>query len=180
MGAFTISAVTPIVPTPTGCGNPTGPAKCYSPAVTPADFSAALYTAVLSYSVAGSNNVCSAGQVESNGANDVFSLVVRDLLVSFASGFANSTVASPIPGKTYGTMTSAQWSSSAAKLFAGVQPSKPYYNPWGAAVFSTFGNSRIYGFQYSDYFNSVTSPLGNPLMPVQPSIPIQLVIQNGG
>ena len=118
--------------------------------------------------------------MESNGANDVFSLVVRDLLVSFASGFANSTVASPIPGKTYGTMTSAQWSSSAAKLFAGVQPSKPYYNPWGAAVFSTFGNSRIYGFQYSDYFNSVTSPLGNPLLLVQPSIPIQLVIQNGG
>ena len=96
----------------------------------------------------------------------------RDLLVSFASGFANSTVASPIPGKTYGTMTSAQWSSSAAKLFAGVQPSKPYYNPWGAAVFSTFGNSRIYGFQYSDYFNSVTSPLGNPLLLVQPSIPM--------
>jgi hypothetical protein len=179
VGAFTISAVTPIVPAPSGCGNPTGPAKCYNPAVTPADFSAALYTAVLSYSVAGANNVCSA-QVESNGANDVFSLVVRDLLVGFASGFANSTVASPIPGKTYGTMTSAQWSSSAAKLFAGVQPSKPYYNPWGAAVFSTFGNSRIYGFQYSDYFNAVTSPLGNPLMPVQPSIPIQLLIQNGG
>ncbi len=74
-------------------------------------------------------------------------------------------------------MTSAQWSSSAAKLFAGVQPSKPYYNPWGAAVFNVFGNSRIYGFQYSDYF---TSSLGNPLMVVQPSIPVQLVIQNGG
>jgi hypothetical protein len=118
--------------------------------------------------------------VESNGANDVSSLVVRDLLVGFASGFANSTVASPIAGKTYGTMTSAQWSSSAAKLFAGVQPSKPYYNPWGAAVFNIFGNSRIYGFQYSDYFNPQTSPLGNPLMPVQPSIPVQLLIQNGG
>ncbi|HSY87042.1 MAG TPA: hypothetical protein VLA85_10750, partial [Verrucomicrobiae bacterium] len=182
VGPFTISAVTPLPKPPVGCGGSTNPLKCYSTAVTLADFSAALYTAVLSYSVSGTKpaNVCLAGQAESNGANDVFSLVVRDLLVSLASGFANSTVASPIAGKTYGTMTSAQWSSSAAKLFAGVQPAKPYYNPWGAAVFNIFGNSRIYGFQYSDYFNPQTSPLGNPLMPVRPSIPIQLLILNGG
>jgi len=182
VGPFTISAVTPLPKPPSGCGGSTNPLKCYSAAVTPADFSADLYTAALSYSVSGTKpaNVCLAGQAESNGANDVFSLVVRDLLVSLASGFANSTVASPIAGKTYGTMTSAQWSSSAAKLFAGVQLSKPYYNPWGAAVFNIFGNSRIYGFQYSDYFNPQTSPLGNPLMPVQPSIPVQLLIQNGG
>jgi len=174
-----ISAMTPL--NKSGCGNPTGPTSCYSAVVTPADFSAALYTAVLSYSVSplnGSKAACTPGQVESNGANDVFSLVVRDLLVGFASGFVNSNVKSPIPGKTYGTMTSAQWSADATKIFAGVQPSKPYYNPWGAAVFDAFGNNSVYGFQYSDYFSSPT--LGNPLMPVQPSIPIQLVIQNGG
>jgi hypothetical protein len=82
------------------------------------------------------------------------------------------------PASTYGMMTSQQWSNSAAKLFTGVQPSstlaKPSYNPWGALVFDYFGSS-VYGFQYSDYFSG---PLGNPLLVVQPSIPLQLVIMN--
>lgn len=191
VGDFTITAMTPIQPTPSGCGKPTNPASCYSPTVTPADLSAALYTAVLSYSVSGAGGACSAGQVESNGANDVFSVVVRDFLVSMASGFANSTVPAPAtlsppnpPASTYGRMTSVQWSNSAAKLFGGVQPStlppsaSYNYNPWGAIVFGLFG-SQVYGFQYSDYF-SAAGPLGNPLLTVQPSIPVQLLLLNDG
>lgn len=180
VGPFTITGMVPNPNPPKGtkgCGLSYGPAACYSATVTPAALSASFYNAVIYYSVA--NSACSAGQVESNGANDVFSLVVRDFLVGFASGFVDSSVASPIAGKTYGQMTSGQWSNSAAKLFSGVQPSKAYYNPWGNAVFGVFGNDQVYGFQYSDYFLP-TGPLSNPLLTVEPSIPVQLVIQQGG
>jgi hypothetical protein len=81
----------------------------------------------------------------------VFSLVVRDLLVSFASGFANSTVASPIPGKTYGTMTSAQWSSSAAKLFAEGSADRNLYNPLGCGGLQHLRQQPDLA-SYSDYF----------------------------
>lgn len=180
VGAFSLTAMVPNPNPPKtakGCGLSYGPAACYTPAVTPANLSAAFYNAVIYYSVA--NPACKKGYVESNGANDVFSLVMRDFLVGFASGFVDSSVASPIAGKTYGQMTSGQWSNSAAKLFNGVQPSKAYYNPWGSAVFGVFGNDQVYGFQYSDYFLP-TGPLSNPLLTVLPSIPVQLVIQQGG
>jgi hypothetical protein len=55
-------------------------------------------------------------------------------------------------------------------------PASANYNPWGATVFATFGSS-VYGFRYSDYF---CGSLGNPLLVVQPSIPMQLVIMNDG
>src|SRR5262249_7829232 len=180
VGSFTLTGMAPISPPPTGCTNSTGPvATCYTPLVTPAQLSATFYTNVLYYTVTNAGGTCTAGYAETNGANDVFSTVVRDFLVGFASGFVNSSVPAPpgvSPARTYGTMTSAQWSASAATLFQGVQPGNPYYNQWGAAVFSTFG-SQVYGFQYSDYFSS-TGPLGSPLLVIEPSIPVQLVIQN--
>jgi hypothetical protein len=131
------------------CQGSVGPLTCYSRIVTAQALSAAFYTAVLPYSVA--NPACSATKVETNGANDVFSVVMRDFLVGFASGFVNSTVPAPAsvsPPTIYGLMKSSQWSTDAAKLFAGVQPANlNFYNPWGNAVFGALGN-KVYGFQY--------------------------------
>ena len=80
------------------------------------------------------------------------------------------------PPTIYGKMTSSQWSTDAAKLFAGVQPTNAFYNPWGAAVFNVLGNN-VYGFQYSDYFLA-GGPLGNPLLSLLPGVPVQIIIQN--
>lgn len=129
---------------------------------------------MLNYSV--DNPACGSTEVESNGANDVFSAVVRDTLVGLASGFVNSTEPSPAgtaPATTYGTMTSSQWSADASKLFGGVQKTNPYYNTWAGAVYDTFG-SRVYGFQYSDFFTS-DGPIGNPQLSLRPGMPAQIV-----
>ena len=177
VGNFTLTGMVPLNPPPKDCGGSVGPLTCYSAKVTAQALSAAFYTAVLPYSVA--NPACSATKVETNGANDVFSVVVRDFLVGFASGFVNSTVPAPpsvSPPTIYGLMKSSQWSTDAAKLFAGVQPANAFYNPWGAAVFNALGNT-VYGFQYSDYF-LLSGPLGNPLLVLQPGVPVQIVIQS--
>ena len=178
VGNFTLTGRVPISPAPKDCGGSVGPLTCYSAKVTPAALSAAFYRAVLDYSVA--NPTCSATKAETNGANDVFSVVVRDFLVGFASGFVNSTVPAPAsvtPPTIYGLMKSSQWSTNAAKLFTGVQPANlNFYNPWGNAVFNVLGN-KVYGFQYSDYF-AEAGPLGNPLLVLQPGVPVQIVIQS--
>jgi hypothetical protein len=154
------------------------------PQTTRAQFNYALYNNVLSYSVA--NSACTNGAVENNGANDVFSVVVRDMLVGFTSGFVDSTVKAPSSlspptpkAATYGAMTSQQWSTSATQIFGGVQPTARNYNPWGAAFFGLFRN-QVYGFQYSDYFASGAAEraLQNPLLPIKANLPVQLSIMD--
>jgi hypothetical protein len=157
VGNFTIKGWTPVASPPKTCKGSTG-AQGTS------------YTAVLYYAV--SNPACTGTDVESNGANDVFSAVVRDLLVGLASGFENSATASP--AATYGKMTSSQWSTHASAIFGGVQATNPYYNTWAGAVYDTFG-SRVYGFQYSDFFTS-EGPIGNPRLSLRPSMPAQIVV----
>ncbi|UUX48797.1 beta-1,3-glucanase family protein [Nisaea acidiphila] len=168
------------------CGGSTGPSYCYTTQVRPEDLNQAFYTAVMSYTV--DNESCPAfsqmlpihapkivDTVESNGANDVFSTVVRDFLVGFAGGFVGSPTAAPqnpTGAATYGTMTSGEWSSLSTELFGGLQPHHSYYNPWGAAIYGTF-NSEVYGFQYSDYFSG---PLGNPLMQVNAGDTVEITI----
>ena len=175
-GAFTIKGWTPVASPPATCKGSIGAkTTCYDTGVSPKAFSQAIYTAVLNYSV--DNPACSASDVESNGANDVFSAVVRDMLVGLASGFVNSAQPSPAgttPATTYGTMKSSQWSADAGKLFGGVQKTSPYYNTWAGAVYDTFG-SRVYGFQYSDFFTS-DGPIGNPQLSLRPSMPAQIVV----
>jgi hypothetical protein len=177
VGKFTLTGMVLNSKAP-DCQGSVGPLTCYSAKVTAQALSAAFYTAVLPYSVA--NPACSATKVETNGANDVFSVVMRDFLVGFASGFVNSTVPAPpsvSPPTIYGLMKSSQWSTDAAKLFAGVQPANlNFYNPWGNAIFNALGN-KVYGFQYSDYF-LLSGPLGNPLLVLQPGVPVQIVIQS--
>lgn len=144
-----------------------------------AAFSQAIYEAVLTYTIGPQNPLpsgynppnCAAG-TETSGANDVFSLVARDLLVGLASGFVDST--EPLGSGTYGSATSKDWSKEAAAIFSGVQPDNSFYNPWAAAIYEGFGNG-VYGFQYSDYFAS-TGPLGNPQLSLHPSLPIELTI----
>lgn len=175
-GAFTITGWTPVKNPPNSCKGSIGAqTTCYSSGLAPDAFSEAIYTAVLYYSV--DNAACDATQVESNGANDVFSAVVRDMLVGFASGFVNSAEPSPSgvsPATSYGTMTSSQWSTDATKLFGGVQKTNPYYNSWAGAVYDTFG-SKVYGFQYSDFFTT-DGPIGNPQLSLRPSLPAQIVV----
>ncbi|POF27960.1 beta-1,3-glucanase family protein [Roseibium marinum] len=173
---FTITAYTPVTPRPTSCSGSTGAAgTCYTSGLTPGAFSNAIYEAVVYYSV--NNPACTSGQIESNGSNDVFSAVVRDVLVGLASGFVDSSEASPagLPAanSTYGTMTSAQWSADAAKLFHQVQ-SSAYYNTWAAEIRDTFG-SGVYGFQYSDFF-AKDGPIGNPQLPLVPMVPVGVKI----
>jgi len=174
-GAFTIKGWTPVANPPATCKGSIGAkSNCYTAGVSPKAFSEAIYTAVLNYSV--DNPACGSTEVESNGANDVFSAVVRDTLVGLASGFVNSTEPSPAgtaPATTYGTMTSSQWSADASKLFGGVQKTNPYYSTWAGAVYDTFG-SRVYGFQYSDFFTS-DGPIGNPQLSLRPGMPAQIV-----
>lgn len=174
--AFTIKGWTPATNRPATCKGSIGPKTgCYTAGVSPEAFSEAIYTAVLNYSV--DNAACTSTDVESNGANNVFSAVVRDLLVGLASGFVNSAEPSPVgtsPATTYGTMKSSQWSADSGKLFNGVQTAHPYYNTWAAAVYDTFG-SKVYGFQYSDFFTS-DGPIGNPQLSLSPSMPAQIVV----
>jgi hypothetical protein len=177
VGKFTLNGMVLNSKAP-DCQGSVGPVTCYGPNVTSQALSAAFYTAVLPYSV--TNPFCGVNKVETNGANDVFSVVMRDFLVGFASGFVNSTVPAPpsvSPPTIYGLMKSSQWSTDAAKLFTGVQPANlNFYNPWGSAIFSALGN-KVYGFQYSDYF-AEAGPLGNPLLVLQPGVPVQIVIQS--
>ncbi len=182
VGNFTITAQTP-VPT-AGCTSTSTSGRCFKPQTTQAQFNYALYNNVLSYSVA--NSACTNGSVENNGANDVFSVVVRDMLVGFTSGFVDSTVKAPSSlspptpkAATYGAMTSQQWSTSATQIFGGVQPRARNYNPWGAAFFGLFRN-QVYGFQYSDYFASgaAEKALQNPLLPIKANLPVQLSIMD--
>ncbi|WP_193188408.1 beta-1,3-glucanase family protein [Nisaea sediminum] len=170
------------------CAGSTGPSYCYSTQMRPEDLNQAFYTAVMSYAV--DNPACPnfsamapihdpkiVDTVESNGANDVFSVVVRDFLVGFAGGFVGSATpapTNPTNAKTYGAMTSGEWSSLGTKLFGGLQPDHRYYNPWGAAIYGTFGN-EVYGFQYSDYFSS---SIGTPLLPVQAGGTVEITILN--
>jgi Beta-1,3-glucanase len=176
VGAFTIRAQTLILPLRFGCTAASTIGRCFSPQTTAAQLTGEFYTNVISYSVVNRN--CTAGLVENNGANDVFSVVVRDMLVGFVSGFVDSTVASPIAGKNYGAMTSQQWSTRATKIFAKVQPSKPFYNTWGAAFFDLFAN-EVYGFQYSDYFTQAAEQaLKNPQLTIKPRIPVQISIMD--
>ena len=72
-----------------------------------------------------------------------------------------------------GEPPSSQWSADASKLFGGVQKTNPYYNTWAGAAYDTFG-SRVYGFQYSDFFTS-DGPIGNPQLSLRPGMPAQIV-----
>jgi hypothetical protein len=177
VGKFTLTGMV-LNSTAASCQGSVGPLTCYTPNVSTTALSAYFYTAVLPYSVA--NPYCSASKVETNGANDVFSVVARDFLVGFASGFVNSTVPAPpsvSPPTIYGLMKSSQRSTDAAKLFTGVQPANPnFYNSWGSAIFTALTNT-VYGFQYSDYFLD-SGPLGNPLPALDPGVPVQIVIQS--
>ncbi len=185
IGAFTITAQTLIVPMPVGCTSSSTSARCFRPQTTPAQLTGELYTNVLSYSVSVGNKICTPGAVENNGANDVFSVVVRDMLVGFVSGFADSPVKAPSSlspptpkAATYGAMTSQQWSTSATQIFGGVQRTARNYNTWGAAFFDLFAN-QVYGFQYSDYFTQAAErALKNPQLTIKPHVPVQLSIMD--
>jgi hypothetical protein len=185
VGNFTITAQTPVPPGPKaiGCTGASTSARCYMPQITPAQFNYILYFNVLSYSVA--NPTCMKGAVETNGANDVFSVVVRDMLVGLVSGFVDSPVKAPPSlspptpkAATYGAMTSQQWSTSATQIFGGVQRTARNYNTWGAAFVDLFAN-QVYGFQYSDYFTQAAErALKNPQLTIKPHVPVQLSIMD--
>ncbi len=135
--------------------------------LTPQAFSNAVYMGEMDYTV--TSATCSAStQTENNGANDVFSVVIRDILAGFSVGYVGSA--------TYGTLPSSAWWGSST-IFSGLQPAStaaaPLYNPWAAVVYSLFRNN-VYGFQYSDHFTT----LGSPLVPIQPGSPLQLILLN--
>lgn len=130
-------------------------------------FSSAIYMGEMDYSV--TSSICASGaKTENNGANDVFSVVIRDILAGFSVGYVGSA--------NYGSQPSSAWWSSNT-IFGGLQPGStataPLYNPWAAAIYAQFQN-QIYGFQYSDHFTT----LGSPLVSIQPGSPLQLILLN--
>ena len=143
-------------------------------------FAFALYQSVVTYSV--DNRYCTPRATETNGANDVFSAVVRDVLVGFSSGFVDSKARAPNgltnpPAKTYGTMTSKQWSNSAAALYAGVQPpASKHFNLWANAITRVLGN-QVYSSQYTDFFRA-NGPLGTPQVTPVKNVPMQITIMD--
>lgn len=130
-------------------------------------FSSAIYMGEMDYSV--TSSICATTtKTENNGANDVFSVVIRDILAGFSVGYVGSSAYGGLP-------SSAWWSSNT--IFGGLQPGSttaaPLYNPWAAAVYALFQN-QVYGFQYSDHFTT----LGSPLVSIQPGSPLQLILLN--
>ncbi len=130
-------------------------------------FSSAIYMGEMDYTV--TSSICATtAKTENNGANDVFSVVIRDILAGFSVGYVGSPA--------YGSQPSSAWWGSST-IFGGLQPGStaaaPLYNPWAAAVYAQFQN-QVYGFQYSDHFTT----LGSPLVSVQPGSPLQLILLN--
>jgi len=150
--------------------------------LTPAAFALAIYQSVINYSIVNSN--CTPGVTESNGANDVFSAVVRDVLVGFSTGLIDSNTRAPAKlnpptpaAKKYGEMISQQWSNSAATLYAGLQPSpSKNYNLWAAAIFHLLAN-QVYSSQFTDFFAG-NGPLGTPQLTPVKNLPIQITIMD--
>lgn len=105
------------------------------------------------------------GVLQDGGANDVFTLPVRDFIAGLNYGYIGSTVTNPNDpsGKTYGESSSQYWgtlnlitlANQTFNAFDQVQPSNTYYNQW-AQVVHQYSGGKAYGFAYDDVFAPVS------------------------
>jgi hypothetical protein len=97
--------------------------------------------------------------------------ILHDLWCGYNFGFVGSTVIDPVTKVAFGTEATSVWFKDAtpATLYAGLQPSHPYYNQY-AALINSASNGSAYGFPYADAVPGVT--LFDVSVPGSPAVPV--------